>query len=177
MLRRLRAIAVTAVLWSVPWGILGGTVLAVGLRLRGFETGATLFGLPFALGVFGVGLKVFGFLGAAAGALFGTAMSLWERRRTLATLSSRRMLLWGAIGGGALPTVALTLATVNSSVWVGGFGLFAAISAGLGAGSAWTMVWLARRASDRTPPAELGAGDELPPPRQEEREPVYRRTP
>ena len=42
-----------------------------------------------------------------------------------------------------------------------------------GAGRAMTTA----TGPDRTPPAELGAGDELPPPGQEEREPVYRRTP
>lgn len=179
MLRRLRAIVLTAVMWSVPWGILGGLVLAVGLRLRGFETGTTIFGLPLSLGLFGIGLKIFGILGAAAGAIFGTTMSLGERRKTLATLSTRRMLLWGAFGGGALPAIGTTLAVVNSGVSIGGFGLFAAISAALGAGSAWSMLWLARRAKDHTPPAELPAGEVFPPRQREEREehePVYRST-
>lgn len=177
MLRRLRAIALTAVLWSFPWGILGGVAVAVALRLRGFEAGATVFGLPLSLGLFAVGLKVFGILGAAAGGIFGTAMSIGERQRTLATLSTRRMLLWGALGGGTLPLIGTALVAVNSGIAVGGFGLFAAISAALGAGSAWSMLWLARRAKDPLPPAELPAGEVFPPSRHEEREPVYRRTP
>lgn len=177
MRRRLRAIALTAVMWSVPWGILGGVVFAVGLRLRGIDPSASVFGLPLSLGAFAVGLKVFGIFGAIAGAVFGTAMSIGERTRTLHTLSPRRFATWGALGGAALP-ITLTAAWVgNTGRWFNSYWVVIGAAAALGAASAWSMLRLARRARDLPPPEELTSGEVFPPARHDERESVYRSTP
>ncbi len=160
LLRRLRGIAASALVWGAAWAVLGASAL-VGITLvSGMSTPRAELGPTYLVGLFGMGLAFFGKVGAMSGALFAAAVAFGERRHTFASLRTGRMLLWGALGGAALP-------------WLVGLGSLAAgtdeairllviggIGAVLGAGSAWAMLGLARRAREPMATPELASGVE-----------------
>jgi len=137
--RRIRAVAGIAVTWGVAFAALGTTVLLGSLAFKA---------LPPEVG--GVGLLVpiiirnlFG--GAVAGTFFATVFARAERNRTLATLSARRVALWGFIGA-AVPAV-ITLGLAGGRLIPVGVMGAACIAYGLiGASISTVMVRIARRA-------------------------------
>ena len=150
VLRRLRGIAGSAFTWGVLWGALGASAYVVISLVGGSAASRPQLDVGFLAGLFGTGFRFFGSIGAIAGGLFATAVSLGERRRTVGTLSPRRMMLWGALGGAALPVLSgigglyVGVPDAAREVVLGGIG------AVLGAGSAWALLRIAGRATQRT---------------------------
>jgi hypothetical protein len=93
-----------------------------------------------------VPIIVRGFIGGAvAGAVFATLFARAERNRTLATLSARRVALWGFVGG-AVPA-AITLGLVAARfIPIGVMGAACLAYGVIGASIATVMVRIARRA-------------------------------
>ena len=137
--RRIRAVAGIAVTWGVAFAALGTTVLLGSLAFKA---------LPPEVG--GVGLLVpiiiRNFIGGAvAGTFFATVFARAERNRTLATLSARRVALWGFIGA-AVPAV-ITLGLAGGRLIPVGVMGAACIGYGLiGSSISTVMVRIARRA-------------------------------
>jgi hypothetical protein len=137
--RRIRAITGIAVTWGAAFAALGTTVFLATLA----------FGLlPPQLG----GIRVLSLIivrnfvgGAVAGTLFATVFARAERNRTLATLSARRVALWGFVGA-AVPA-AITLGLGAARIIPPGVMGAALIAYGLiGATISTVMVKIARRA-------------------------------
>lgn len=149
MLRRLRAIAVTAVLWGLAWGALGvvfGTVawiLGPGVGniviLPRFLANQVLF---------------WGLWGGISGGAFATLLALGERRHSLDELRGLRIAGWGALGGMLIPLGVYLLLTLRGGPIFGALRptVIAASLAGLlGAGLAAGQLALARRAPGALP--------------------------
>jgi hypothetical protein len=128
-LKRIRGIIGTGVTWALAWVGLGAVVGA-------------LVGYPVSF-LFRIALSnsVSGFL---AGAAFAGILSVAERKRTLESLSLKRVALWGAIGGGLLSFIPMAYG-VPLAYLLGPL----VINAGIGAGMAAGSVAMARRAEDR----------------------------
>lgn len=130
MLRKLRGLLGTAVIWGLGW-----------FGLSGAYWGVTLFGDVTARLLMGVAIG-FGVAGALCGAGFSLVLGVAERKHTFDELSYRRLATWGALGGLLLGGPLL--------VWMG-LGsdprLFAML-AGFGSASAAGTLALARRADD-----------------------------
>jgi len=154
IVRRLRGILSTALMWALPWAVVGGGAVVALDRLWRAPGFHALIGVEYAWGLFLDGARFFALVGALAGALFAGVVALAERRRTFATLHTGRMLAWGAIGGAALPLLVGIGAVLTGAPSMLRDLVFAGIGASLGAGSAWTMLVIARRAPD----AQLIAG-------------------
>ena len=160
LLRRLRGIAASALVWGAAWAFLGASAL-VGINLvSGVQSPRPEIGPSYLLGLFGIGFVFFGKVGAMSGALFAAAVAFGERHRTFASLRTGRMLLWGALGGAAMPWV-VSLGFLGAGTGeatrllvIGGIG------AVLGAGSAWAVLGLARRAREPQATQELASGVE-----------------
>ena len=131
MLRKLRGLLGTAVIWGVGW---------FGLSAAYF--GVTLFGdisMQLLLQV----AVAFGVAGAFCGAGFSTVLGIAERKHTFDELSYVRLAAWGALGGllwGA-PLLAFLGAATQPQLF--------AMLALFGSGSAAGTLALARRADDR----------------------------
>ena len=149
ILRRLRGIAVSALTWAVLWGMLGASAYVVISLVAGSSGPRPALDVGYLAGLFGTGFRFFGSIGAIAGGLFATAVSLGERRRTFATLRPRRMVLWGALGGAALPVLSglgglyFGVADAARELVLGGIGSV------LGAGSAWALLRIAVHSPQR----------------------------
>ena len=178
VLRRLRGIFGLGIVWGLAWGLLGlalGTVMS----LPGVLHLPPLSQLVSRLAGTTVG---WGIWGVASGVSFGAALMLAEGRRSLSELSTTRVGLWGAIGGLSMPilfTVAGLVSRPGALRIIPGFALAGAT---LGAASAMSMLWLARRQARREPGAiddallTAGAADfEVPGRRSREREAARRR--
>ena len=87
ILRRLRGIAITAILWALPWALILGSVAAL--------TALVLRVQASPIRVFVSGLWTGFSWGLAAGALFASALMLAEQRRGFAGLTRTRGALWG----------------------------------------------------------------------------------
>lgn len=125
-LRTMRGVLGTGLLW----GALGGGVGAVVSLVGAPGDPATLLEW---LGSVGVGFAGFGFL---AGAGFATTLSLLDGRRSLRELTPGRGAVWGALAGFALPlglVAALSGGALPLIPAVAVAGVFAAVTAGLGA--------------------------------------------
>ncbi len=146
MLRRIRAVVITGLLWGLVWLPVGAAVGFVQYQRGGLID--VLSPPP------GIMLRViaqftlqWGFLGFINGALFAVLLAIAERGRTLATLSVRRVAFWGALGTLVLPAVVLLIALVL----FGPSGLFVKLVPmvsvlALGAASGTAMFLVARRA-------------------------------
>ncbi|MBX3132425.1 MAG: hypothetical protein KF689_03410 [Gemmatimonadaceae bacterium] len=150
IVQRLRGILSTALTWALPWAVVGGaTVVAFDWlsRAPGFHT---LTSGSFAWTLFLDGARFFALVGAVAGALFAGVVAVAERRRTFATLNTRRMVAWGALGGAALPLLVGIGAVLTGAPSMLRDLFFAGLGASLGAGSAAVMLRIARRAMPRS---------------------------
>src|SRR6478735_3027126 len=103
IMRQIRAVSGIAVTWGVAFSTIGATALLTGLALHALPS--QLVGLgPL------VNVVVRAFVGGAvAGTVFATVFARAERNRTLATLSMRRVALWGFIGSGLPAAIVLGL--------------------------------------------------------------------
>ena len=100
-LRRARGVLGTALIWGIPWFVMGGAVGLYGIAND--PTKGPGSDLRF-VGWMALGWALWGFLSRG---IFALAVAVLERRRTLAQLSVRRVALWGALGALALPTAFL----------------------------------------------------------------------
>ena len=165
VMRRLRGILGTAVLWGVPWAFSLGLIAASAALILGAHLGPFL---AFARGA----LTGF-YWGIAAGALFGSALMLTEQRRGFTKLSLKRAAAWGALSGIWFPAlIGLAFGPSAQPLLVIGWPAYLATGS-MGALSGLATLWLARRgapsvASDPSVEAtELPAGaqaDSLPSP-------------
>jgi hypothetical protein len=147
-LRRMRGVVVSSVIWAVIWG-LAGTSIVLSHVLRYDPRQSTELWQVFARATLS-----FAFLGGFSGAVFAVVLAAFERRRTLDELAMGRVALWGALGGMALPLVAVA-ATV-SQIWsldiLGPMLLLCTMMGGLGAGCATVTLALARRPASAVDP-------------------------
>jgi len=135
MFRRLRAALSLAALWAAIW-------LPVGIVLD-FIFGWTgrSWRLPIWYPV------VWTLLGAASGAAFAFLLAALGRQSTLDELSPRRLALWGATVGAALPVgiTLLLLALIPNSYLTQDATVVFASMALLGGTCAWASLKIARR--------------------------------
>ena len=143
-LRRARGVLGIALIWGIPWFVMGGAVGLYGMANT--PTKGPEANLRF-VGWMALGWALWGFL---SGGIFALAVAGLERRRTLAQLSGRRVALWGALGALALPTAFLGFvwATGGSVTWQG-LAVTLPVSAALGAGCAAGTLALAQRGASR----------------------------
>lgn len=142
LLRKLKAVMGTAVIWGAGW----------------FSLSALWFGVKYfgaiGIGTLGTVAAIFGATGALVGAGFAVLLGVAEGRHSFEELSYRRLAGWGAAGG--------LLVGIPLGLWLGisspltTFGLLALF----GAGSAAGTLAIARRAEDRA--LGRGAGAYLP---------------
>ena len=105
VIRRIRAMLGTAVVWGAAWsvpGLVWVSVVAFLARHSSPQVGIGGFVWTIVLN--------WTVVGSIGGALFALTLSLAERRRSsLSALSMRRVVTWGAIGGAALPLLVIPL--------------------------------------------------------------------
>jgi len=144
VLRRLRGVLVTGLIWGTAWLILG---LALGIyRLLTFDSDVPLT-VQHSLKIVEVSCMVCFVWGGISGLGFGVALSLLEAGRALSELSLRRFLLAGAVGALIPPGVYLTVAWVQEPFAdvVVPIVIVLAVSAVLGAVCSAAILALARR--------------------------------
>ena len=146
LLRRIRGILGTALLWGCAWagfGLLFGVVVWV---LRNPAT------FVFPLWRFTAMQGLFwGIWGSVSGGVFAALMIVAERQSTLSTLSTRRIAAWGALGGFSLPLLSYGLLVLTRGPVLGALGptaIAAGIASVLGAGMAAGHLSLPRRAPE-----------------------------
>jgi hypothetical protein len=142
-LRKLRGIIGMGLLWGVIWGLLGfllGTLQVIPAVLG-------LTPLPFIVTRLISSAFGWGIWGGLSGATFGGALMIAEGRRSLTELSVARIGFWGALGGLTLPVLVALAGFVSRPGVIRILPGFALAGATLGAASAVSMLWVARRAS------------------------------
>src|SRR5215207_3144496 len=97
IMRQIRAVSGIAVTWGVAFSALATTTLLAGIAFDAIPS--RFFGAPI---IAAIVLRSF-VGGALAGTIFATVFARAERNRTLATLSTGRVALWGFIGAAAIP--------------------------------------------------------------------------
>ena len=157
LVRRVRGVLVTALVWAVAWlpvGLIVGVIRALAIQLP--EVWLTPgMRLSIFLEIVGVLTLTWMIWGAISGALFAVLVALLERRREVDTLSSRRTVIWGALGAMALPTTILLIVLaeapgftlIQPAVWT------LSISAAQGAVCAFGTLALAQRGQNRLAPS------------------------
>ena len=140
IVRRFRAVLVTAVSWALFW-------LPAGL-LDVLIEGTPPDCLFCPSNWFVLFLGVWSLTGAASGAAFAVLLMIAERRHSLAELSMLRMASWGAIGAAVVPVAFLAIALAKYGLeevaWVR-TAFVIGLAAGLGAVCAIGTLALARR--------------------------------
>jgi hypothetical protein len=161
MLRRIRGVLGTALTWGIVWSLAGLACGGVELyrtrpRAHGMSAAASVhfmmgpaaiiaaIMLPPLVGFFAV-------TGGAAGAIFALSLSHVKRVGSVEALSIRRVAVWGAIGGMAVPLMRIVShlpshGSPSLSVFIRGTLSFLGIASLLGAASAAGSLALARRA-------------------------------
>ncbi len=137
--RRFRGMIGTAITWGVALSALATGTLALGLA-----TGlvpSSIFGARELVAVAVRGLL----LGGVAGGLFGWLLTRRERGHSLATLSPRRVAVWGFIAAGSVAPI-LALAAAGPVLPLGTLVAAAAGYGGLGALLSTATLRIARRA-------------------------------
>jgi len=142
-----------AATWAVALCTLATTTLVGGLIIGVIPSG--IFGPRE---VVAVALRTL-IAGAVAGTVFSALFSGAERRKTLASLSTRRVAVWGFLGATLIPLVSVavlgTAGVLPAAVIAGGSIMFGA----LGSAMAVATVRIARNAPAPSLPA-IGSTDE-----------------
>jgi hypothetical protein len=139
LLRKLKAMMGTAVLWGTGW--FGFSALWFGVKYFG----------TIGIDTLGSVAAIFGVTGAMVGAGFAVLLGVAEGKHSFEELSYRRLAAWGAAGG--------LLVGVPLGIWLGvsapltTFGMLALF----GAGSAAGTLAIARRGEDRALRGSAGA--------------------
>jgi len=154
LLRRLRGLVSTALLWALAWGIAGAAAYAVlGVRwtLQWDRPLTVAEVMPYVL-TGAIFLAVYGFL---SGAAFAGVLMWVERRRSIRDLTLPRIAAWGALGGVGVLLLNLVLVLLTEDGMVPDDTVRVMTIMGvLGAACAAGSLALARRAPERD-----GAGD------------------
>ena len=145
MLRKVRAILFTALLWGFLWSLVGA---GIGVVRWWRNDLIDVIGPPpgVILSIIG-GIAVrWGMLGAINGALFAIVLALAEKRGSIATMSLARFALWGAVATVVVPAIVLgmLLIMVPSGDLFFQF-LPVVFLLALGAVCSAGMLWLSRR--------------------------------
>ncbi len=146
-----RASLTAAFAWAVPWGLIGGSLFLAFEILKAPRNVPLAVYLVDGTQIFLVGAAVAGVLGAIAGRNFASRLRAWARREPSAELATSRAVALGAASGAiavAAPMLFWALSDGRPPILVVPFML---IAAAVGAGSAYAMVALARRASSLAP--------------------------
>ena len=162
MLKRLRGMFGTAIVWAGAWAFVGAVVTPFrlwGVLQHVLDPRYTRPATRLILRLMGQTALSCAITGALSGWIFAAALTALERRRTLHTISAIRVGIWGAIGSGLLPLALIPLTRVHAFrvfeiVYLRGLGFSVGVSAVLGGVSAAGSILLARRASG----AGLGSG-------------------
>jgi hypothetical protein len=137
ILRRFRALALTAVVWGLAWlplGIVLGCVEYLQNRSHPSDIGPTTL-----RGLLALNAAFFAAAGAISGALFALILMGAERHKTIEQLTFRRLVAWGVAGSVLVPAVLLVLemrSLTDSGMWLelaiilGGTGSLGGLSAG-----------------------------------------------
>jgi hypothetical protein len=142
-LRRLRGAISLALLWAAVW-LPAGALLTL-------LSGWTGHSLRLPLWYFGIWTA----LGALSGGVFALLLAVLERRQSFQQLSARRLAIWGAIAGGAIPiggSLLIVALFSDLSLSADAPSAFASMAL-LGAACAVATLSLARRGA----PVETGA--------------------
>ena len=119
ILRRLRGVLTTALLWAPVWALAGAAMAGYQIHRmhrwhRAYRDDPTTAAshVPTTLEGWGwsyVGEKALAFAiaGAISGAVFALVVAALERRRTFGQLAMGRIAAWGALGGMTIPVVFL----------------------------------------------------------------------
>jgi len=136
--QRLRGALGTGLTWAAGWGVLGA--------VHGFLVG---FFKPWQWELYNPILSTalgYGIAGFIAGTGFGALLASLDRKKTLASLTYRRLGAWGAAGGALVPVlVHLTRGLTSSAGW-GDVAVTALMTATLGGLSAVATLRVARGA-------------------------------
>ena len=138
-MRQIRAVSGIAVTWGIAFSALGATAFLTALALHVLPS--QFVGVERLVNVI-----VRAFVGGAvAGTVFATVFARAERNRTLATISMRRVALWGFIASGLPAAIALGLGAPRI-LPIGVMGAAFLAYGVIGASLATVMVRIARRA-------------------------------
>ena len=114
ILRKLRAVLVTAVVWAGSWALASQIFLIAAAIIKGVPL---TFLFP---DYFLVAVIAWGSWGALSGVFFAGLLSVAESRRSIDKLSSRRIALWGAVAGGALPVITYLISQLVPTISIAG---------------------------------------------------------
>jgi hypothetical protein len=157
VLRILRGVVGTAVVFVLPWAI-SGALLAVAVEWVWPNAPVIARGPVHLLQHARDGAKLFGVLGAVVGATFATALAATGRRLRFEQLTSGHVLALGIAGAVGVTGAGLGLDGVLRGAWPVQYTIALGISAVLGGGSAVSMLHIARLGKAQTQPQELNGG-------------------
>ena len=134
MMRRLRGIVVSMLLWAVPWALIG---LVVGIALARMDAGDEVVLDPEWPSVVGILAVIGAAIGAVNGLVFALLVLAAERNRTVETLHVGRIGLWGALATGVIAALVFKFVFGVAAIALG--------TAALGFAAAASMAYVARR--------------------------------
>jgi hypothetical protein len=152
--QRLRGLLGTA----ITWGTVGATVgaLMFAMRYRPWPIAAIHWGRFLTL--FGLFVAAGALWGSASGLAFGLTVWHAERRRHFGQLSTRRIMVWGAVAGAAFPVLLYTPSVLRGTFDIPLFSILVGLSTLAGVACARATFAIAKRAPDRAEDlAELAA--------------------
>ena len=138
--RRVRAIFGIATTWGTAFAALATTMAVGAIALDYFPSHIATPGIVLAIGIRGF------ITGAISGTIFATVFARAERRQTLATLSTRRVALWGFIGGAAVPAAFAVGFSIAGFLPVSVAAVSCLAYGAIGSALSAAMVTIARRA-------------------------------
>jgi len=143
--RRVRGVLGTASIWFVSWATLGALYLLVDVVRHAWipEVRSQLLSGLVAIGLF------WGIWGAISGIVYGISVAVSQRGRALGQLQARHLAFWGAFAGASYPGVLWVSSLVAPGLWLTDLPIATAMGAVAGAASAWSSLWIARRAEAR----------------------------
>jgi hypothetical protein len=152
LLKRLRAVAVLAILWAIGWSVVGAGLGAYQYYFLAWPMGfISLPGFASPLVAVVLGSAFNGAEGGAiSGALFALVLTVAERNRTAARLTLGRSAVWGVLGAVLVPSIMLTITMVRfpailSDMPLLPFAIYLLCLALLGAACGLLTIALARR--------------------------------
>lgn len=141
LLRRLRGIGSTALLWATTWLVIGAAVGIATIRTTDFDERVAYWPQLAAV------LFLWSAWGAVSGVAFAVAVAVAERRVSLAELSMVRTAMWGGLGSAGVPAVFMLISYFQTGPRdIVPYAIVVVSSASLGAALAAASLALARRA-------------------------------
>jgi hypothetical protein len=147
VLKKLRGILGIGITWAIAWSVLGALLATVQALILASSYPQVRGALSGAIALNAIFIGVYGFL---TGSLSGAILSIAERRRTIAQLTTRRFALWGGIAGAAIPAANLLLIRILGGGFPNGGAIVTVASSLLGAISAAALLRIARAGTPAT---------------------------